>query len=90
MNGANSHLFKKRYSNAIGTCFFNQGCIDARNQANAQAQQELMQQQQLLLQIANQKVGGITGWAIAGIFVGLIAIGGAYIYYVKHKKIKAI
>lgn len=85
MKNFNTLFIKPRYSNVIGTCFFNQSCINARNEANAQALAAQEQQQQLLLAIANQPVGGLKTGAMIAIFATLI-IGGVVIIILKRKK----
>ncbi len=80
----------KRYSNVLPLCLFNKACIEARDKAAAEAQAATMQQQQLLLSISNQPVGGLTTGAILGIIAGLILIAGAVIYMVNRKKNSSI
>lgn len=73
---------------ALDLCLFDATCIAKRERDRQIAQQQIAQQQQLLMQVASQKAGGLNAWAITGIVVAVLGIAAFVIYKIKHKKSK--
>ena len=83
----NTLFAKPRYSNVLGTCFFNPSCIAARNQADAAQLQAVEQQQSVLMNLLNQSSGGLKAGAIIAIFLVVIGGGVAFIYFRRKREI---
>lgn len=84
----NTHtLPSQKYSNAIDLCFFDKACIKRRQEAEAQAAQQLQSQQQLLQQVLNTKTSGLNAWAITAIVAALAGLTFLTFFLIKKHKI---
>lgn len=71
---------------ALDLCFFNKECIRKREEEKANAQKQIEQQQQTLIDITNKPTGGLNAWAITGIIAGTLALSIFIIYMIKKRK----
>jgi len=71
---------------ALDLCFWDKACIKRREEAQAAAQAQIAQQQQVLLGITSQPSGGLKAWHIAVIIGSALLIAGIIVYRIKNKK----
>lgn len=71
---------------ALDLCFWDKACIKRREEAQALAQGQIAQQQQVLMGIANQPTGGLNAWAITAIVAATLGIAAFVVYKIKNRK----